>query len=162
MTPSRKPIGKAIAKRSWKSTALKILKTKNGRKYCLQKIGVMIRNELSTLCTKSILGSQCLSDLSDFKWDKLLQELENSAPVLLAILREATINNRPLLNRKAIIGMCAALILKHRYYKMCLVQKIISLILYSGHSEKQVCICINSLLCNELPMVHAYMCIGIQ
>lgn len=38
LTPTRKPIGKAVATSSWKSTVLKILKTKNGRRYCLQKI----------------------------------------------------------------------------------------------------------------------------
>jgi len=34
--------------------------------------------------------------------------------------------------------MCAALMLKHRFTEMSLVQKIISLVLYAGHSDKQV------------------------
>lgn len=69
LTPSRKHIDKAIGRGNWKAASLKMSKDENGGKYCIQKIGVMIRNELHTLCnpaTKSVLGSQCLSDLSDF------------------------------------------------------------------------------------------------
>ena len=51
LTPSRKPLGKAVARSSWKSAALKILKDKNGLKYCLKKIGIMIRNELHSMCS---------------------------------------------------------------------------------------------------------------
>ena len=143
LTPSRKHLGKAVARGSWKATVLEIMKDENGRKYCIQKIGVLIRNELHKLCsptTKSILGSQSLSDLSDFTWDKLLQELEFHAPVLQAILKESTMTRNPRPNRKAIIGMCAALLLKHRHFKMSLVQKILALILYSGRSGTQVCL----------------------
>lgn len=93
---------------------------------------------LCSPATKSILGSQCLSDLSDFTWKKLIGELEVHAPVLLTILKDATVTRNEKPNREAIIGMCAALLLKHRYYKMSLVQKILALILYSGHSGKQV------------------------
>ena len=141
LTPTRKVIAKAIGRGNWKATALEILKDENGRKYCLQKIGIMIRNELHTLCSpvaKSILGSQSLSDLSDFTWERLIKELEMYAPVLLSILRDATVTRTDRPNRGTIIGMCAALLLKHRYFKMSLVQKIFALVLYSGHSGKQV------------------------
>lgn len=116
-----------------------MLKDENGGKYCIQKIGVMIRNELHTLCnpaTKSVLGSQCLSGLSDFTWKKLIDELEIHAPVLLTVLRYATVTRDDRHNRETIIGMCAALLLKHCYFKMSLVQKILALVLYSGHSGK--------------------------
>ena len=86
----------------------------------------MIRNELHTLCSpaaKSILGSQSLSDLSDFTWERLIKELEMHAPVLLSILRDATVTRTERPNREAIIGMCAALLLKHRYFKMSLCKR---------------------------------------
>lgn len=143
MTPSRAHLGKAVARGSWKSTVLETLKDKNGLKYCLKKIGVMIRNEIKRLCSQaanSILSSQSLSDLNDFTWDKLHCELACNAPVLHTILQESTITETPRPNRKAVVGMCASLLLKHRCCKMSLVQKIMSLILYSGHSGKQVLI----------------------
>ena len=90
----------------------------------------MIRNELHILCspaTKSISDSQCLSDLSDFTWKKLIGKLEIHAPVLLTILKDATVTRNEKPNREAIIGMCVVLLLKHRYYKMSLVQKILAL-----------------------------------
>ena len=39
LTPSRKPLGKAVARDNWKSAASKILKDVNGLKYCLKKFG---------------------------------------------------------------------------------------------------------------------------
>lgn len=141
LTPSRKPLGKAVARSSWKSAALKILKDKNGLKYCLKKIGIMIRNELHSMCssgTDSILCSQSISDLEHFTWDQLHQELAAKAPTFLSILLEATVTKTERPNRNAVVGMCAAIALKHRYFKFSLVQKILSLILYAGHSGKQV------------------------
>ena len=88
--------------------------------------------------TKSILGTQCLSDLSDFTWKKLIDKLEIHTPVLLTILKDATSTRNEKPNREAIIGMCAALILKHRSFKMSLVLKIFALLLYSGHSGKRM------------------------
>ena len=38
----------------------------------------------------------------------------------------------------AVIGMCAAILLRHRNTHMNLVQRIISTLLYSGHAPKQV------------------------
>ena len=38
-----------------------------------------------------------------------------------------------------VIGVCAAVIFKHRRPCMSLVQKLISVILYSDHSSKMVC-----------------------
>ena len=149
MTPSRAHLGKAVARGSWKSTVLETLKDKNGLKYCLKKIGVMIRNEIKRLCSQavnSILSSQSVSDMNDFTWDKLHCELAANAPVLHTILQESTITETPRPNRKAVVGMCASLLLKHRCCKMSLVQKIMSLILYSGHSGKQVLIFNHQLL----------------
>ena len=39
LMPSRKPLGKAVARDNWKSAASKILKDVNGLKYCLKKFG---------------------------------------------------------------------------------------------------------------------------
>jgi len=78
--------------------------------------------------------------LLEFDWNNLKAELSVNAPIFLSILEACTPTIRPQTNSTAVIGLCAALILKHRFTKMCLLQKIISLILYAGHSDKQVCI----------------------
>ena len=41
-------------------------------------------------------------------------------------------------NNDAVLGICAALLLQHRNQHLCLVQRIISLVLNSGHAGKQV------------------------
>ena len=87
---------------------------------------------------RSHLISQEKTYLSMFSWDKLLGELEENAPILLAILRECTQTKVPRPNQMSVIGMCAAIVLKYRYSKMSLVQKIISIILHGGHRGKLV------------------------
>ena len=68
----------------------------------------------------------------------VLQELHVHAPNLLHLLNSITSTKTDRDNQKAIIGMCASILLKHHYSKMSLVQKIVSVILYAGHTSKQV------------------------
>lgn len=101
----------------------------------------MVRNELISMCTESrssILRSQSPAALRGFTWNALLQELAVTAPILLSILQKCTHTRRPRPNQAAVIGMCFSILLKHRFSKMCLMQKILTLILYGGHSGKQV------------------------
>ena len=88
---------------------------------------------------RSILQSQNPDDLKHFKWDTLLCELSTYAPLLRKLLELATKTKRPQVNLKAVIGVCAAILINHRNSKMNLIQKITSLILYAGHASKQVC-----------------------
>lgn len=103
----------------------------------------MLRKELTLMSshkTKSILASQDIADIKAFTWSKVLNELSSNAPILLSILMSCTYRRRPRLNRNAVIGMCSAILLKFRYSKMSMVQRILSLILRAGSSGKQVCI----------------------
>lgn len=141
LTPTRKHIGKAVARGSRQAVAVQCLKEPATRKYLLKRIGVLVRNELISMCsdsTSSILRTQCVSELREFSWEKLLSELQAKAPVFLSILHQCTRTQRPRRNQHAVVGMCAAIILKHRFSKMSLVQRILSMILYAGHSGKQV------------------------
>ena len=79
-----------------------------------------------------------MSDLRNFTWNSLLSELSLKAPTLLSILQSCTYLSKPRQNRSAVIGMCSALLLKHRFSKMCIVQKVISLALASGGCRKLV------------------------
>jgi hypothetical protein len=46
-----------------------------------------------------------------FTWDMLFAELKTNAPVLLSILESCTQTKRPRSNRKAVIGICASILL---------------------------------------------------
>ena len=76
--------------------------------------------------------------MKEFQWKTLIKELCTYAPVLLNILQAAIKTRVPRSNTNAVVCTCAAILLKHRNPKMSLLQKIISLILYSGHTSKQV------------------------
>ena len=121
--------------------AIECLREHRTRRHLLKRVGMLVHNELILLCsdsTNSILRQQSVLQLKEFTWSKLSAELKNKAPTFLTILNECTHTRRPRSNQDAVIGMCAALLLKHRFSKMSLVQKIMSLILYDGHSGKQV------------------------
>lgn len=59
------------------------------------------------------------------------------APTILAIFRACTGKNKE--NSEGVIGLCFAMLLKLHYSRMSLVQKVISVLLLSGHTSKQVC-----------------------
>lgn len=141
LTPSRKHMGKAVARRSKNAIVRELLENPVTKSYVVKKIGVLVRKELVLMCsekTKSVLSSQSISDLKAFNWKALLAELSSSAPILLSILQSCTHTGKPRVNQDGVIGMCCAILLKFRYQKMCIVQKILSLILYAGNSGKHV------------------------
>ncbi len=110
--------------------------------HIIDYIGKDLSNEVKSLSSDksiSILKDSDTDALKEFTWDALLCELHQNAPVLATLLCKATETRTPRENRNAIVEMCASIILKHRNSKINLVQKIISLILYAGHSSKEVC-----------------------
>ena len=141
LTPTPKHLGKAVARGGRYAIVEECMHQPTLRKYVLKKGGVLLRRELTSMCsdaTASVLRSKEISDLREFTWDKLIHELQRNSPILLNILESATLTCKPRANRDAVICMCAAILLKHRFAQMCLVQKIVSLILYAGHSGKKV------------------------
>ena len=53
LTPTRKHLGKAVARGSKKSVAIECLKDPATRKFLLKGIGVLVRNELKSMCMDS-------------------------------------------------------------------------------------------------------------
>lgn len=114
------------------------------RKVLLKKLIQQLRKEMKCMCSKevhSVLQDKSAKILAKFSWESLISELAVSAPILLQVLRGCTMTRNPHSNRDATIGMCAAILLKFRLPTMSLVQRILSLILYAGHSAKMVCYC---------------------
>ena len=141
LTPSRKKIVKAVARKSMQSMARECFKEPRSRAYLVKYVGMIVRNELKSMCsdkTNSVLRADPTIELKVFKWDTLLAELSQNAPVFLSLLHAATHTRRNRENKSAVIGLCAAVLIKHRFQKMNVVQKLISLILYAGHSGKKV------------------------
>ena len=60
-----------------------------------------------------------MSDLRNFTWNTLLSELSFIAHILLSILQSCTYLSKPHKNRSAVIGMCSALLFKHRFDEHC-------------------------------------------
>ncbi len=141
LTPNRKHLGKSLARRSTYAIISDLMNNPGSRNYILKKIGTMLRQELTVMSshkTKSILGSQDIADMKKFTWSKVLDELSLNAPILHSLLLSCTYRRRPRMNRDAIVGMCSAILLKFRYSRMSMVQRILSLILRAGSSGKQV------------------------
>ena len=111
------------------------------KKHILNLIGNTIRSEIKAMVSdkvNSILRSKEISDLKIFNWNALIKELTIHTPYLFHIFNSITKTITPQDNQMAIIGMCIAILLKQRYSRMSLVQKVVSIIMYAGHASKQV------------------------
>ena len=113
---------------------------------------------------RSLLRSSSPEVLSTFSWDALIAELQLHASTLLQVLKgsievkryvrgkgrvvhsqgknrrkrflpKVEANSRP--TSTAIIGTCAAILLRNKNVHMNLLQKIVSIIINSGHASKQ-------------------------
>lgn len=105
----------------------------------------VIRQEIAKLCSSKVSSIQTSRDaksLQGFSWDSLIDEATEHAPTLVQLLMESTKKGKKRQgsqgSQRILIGMCLSLLCRHRNQKMSLVQKLLGLILYSGHSAKQV------------------------
>ena len=128
LTPSRKRIGKAVARGSKKNNiAQECFKDPVTTKYVINHLGNTLQREMKVMVsdnTSSVLRSQDIESMKNFSWDLVLQELHMHAPNFLHLLTSLTKTKTNRENQKAIIGVCASILLKYRYSKMSLVQKI--------------------------------------
>jgi hypothetical protein len=141
LTPSRKKLGKAIARGSMLTVALKCVEDDRIRPHIVRKIGQLVKGEIVNLCSKkvqSVLHSQSRESLMDFKWEIMIEEMCKHAPILLEILKYCTSTKRPRANRRSVLVMCVAMLCKLRCSDMSLAHKVLSLILHAGHSSKKV------------------------
>lgn len=156
MTPKRKKICKPLIRGSLYSNSLarKCLDDAMVKKYIIKCIGTILQIEIAKLCSNknsSVLKDKTMSALETFSWDKLTSEMKVSAPTLLSILTSCTNTRRANNNRDSIIGAVCAMLCKHRNPTASLFQRMMSIILYSGHASKRVsrCIAIPDLSCEH-------------
>ena len=132
---------KSITRGSKLSAALKCIEDKQIQKHIIRKIGQMLRNEIARMCSRevgSVLHQQGRDTLMKFSWNDVVTEATHHAPILLELLKSCTSTRRPRSNRHSVISMCIAMLCKVRCNDMSLAHKILSLVLYAGHSSKQV------------------------
>ena len=102
--------------------------------------------QLCKMNPPSMLRDTSLESLTSFTWDALVEELRERSPTLYQILKEAAQKRRKvskarksyIVEDNTVIGLCSAVLMRHKNNKMNMVQRIISLLLYSEHASKQV------------------------
>ena len=98
---------------------------------CLQSLG-------ESFGLDSILCSQSTDTLINFDWSLIYDELRVKSPIFIGVLIAATETRTPRSNRVAVICVCASILLKFRFKKMNLVQKLLAIILYASHCSTEV------------------------
>lgn len=139
---------KGVARRSHRTIARQALLHTAVRANVLKVLKSDVQKELKLLCanhTKSLFRS---SSCDTFTWDELSEELESVSPTLYAFLdacmhvskrkHKHKRSSTRYVSNTAAIALCAGLILHHCSHNKNLIQLLISLILHSGHSGKQV------------------------
>ena len=126
------------------------------RKKVLADITNDIQKEMTKLCAKktcSLLRQSSVTPISKFLWEALAEELERVSPTMYTILKGCVSAKRRQRNSPettqqqkhpsdtATLGVCACILLWHKNVHMNTFQHIISLVLHSGHSAKQVYTC---------------------
>lgn len=160
-----KQMARSVARRNHPALAKQVMRNSKTRATCLKVLEKDIQKDLTKIASKK-WGSSCLRQrtldaLESFSWEKLLLELKLKAPTLYHVL-QGCVNvrrreragrqgkrrvHRP--NDSAVLGVCAALLCRHRNQHLNLLQRLISLILHSGHAGKQVCF-LSLILCTCL------------
>ena len=158
-----KVLVKGVARKSHRTVARQAIAHITVRLNVLNIIRDDLKREMRLLCRKStnfMLRASTAEALSNFSWEVLALELEKNAPTFFAILTACVEVRQPKkptvsthsqkrtrrASNTAVLGVCAAILLRHCNHHMNLVQRLISLILHSGHSAKQVCLFILKLL----------------
>ena len=153
LTRSLRRLGRSVGRRKRDAIARQAMGDQKIRTHVLTILGREIRKELKRMCaiTKpSMLRASTPEALASFNWNKLESELESRAPSLFSVLRSATVVNVPpskarkktyRVKQSQVIGICAAILLRHRNQSMNLVQRILSVLLYNGCASKQVNMC---------------------
>lgn len=123
-------------------TAKAMFKTKELKRATINLVASKVQQECASLCgrmpSKSLFKLSKLKQLKQFDLNALNSELASRAPVLFTILKAAASKSPKQTPRRSMITMAAAVLLKARSQKMCMVQTLVSNILYSGHASKKV------------------------
>lgn len=159
LTSSLKRLGRSVGLRSRKSIARQAVMDDGICQKVVRYLGPKISKEMKAMCsikTNSILRSRDPLSLEQFQLQTIVNEMQHVAPKTLSLLRSCLASRKPskATNVKSkgrtksrvfecdnVVAVCCAILLRGRSQRMNLLQRIVSLILYSGHSSKRVCYC---------------------
>ena len=150
-----KQVARSVGRRSHPAIARQVMRNPKTRTTCLTILEKDIQKDLSRVASmkggSSCLRRRTLDALQSFSWEKFHLELKQKAPTLYRVLQGCVNVRRRERGRgrktrkthrahnSAVLGICAAVLLRHRNQHLNVVQRIVSLILHSGHAGKQVC-----------------------
>ena len=137
LTPSREAMGKTLGRRAHQSFAKHALNNETVCHYIISGLKKYIKVEMKQLCSDSFLLDKGKEKLCNFTWNALDAVIRSKAPILHSVLK-TSISSHSNLNDQ-VVGICASILAKAYRPTACLIQHIISTILYAGHCSKQVC-----------------------
>ena len=123
--------------------AIECFKDESSRSSIIKRtIGLHVKQELSALCSDrngSVLLGKDPNDIINFKWEDLIEDMRMHTPTLLSILECcSTTKGYRRIEPKVVIGIITAILCKNRRDSASIVQRLISIILYLGHTSKLV------------------------
>lgn len=140
------------------SVITECLKDDTMRKMIVSRIGRIVRKEIRVLCSDNFGSVLKKGNVKNYSCNTVIKEMEDAALSLLDIFRICTqykprkrervrkshASRQQLLKNQqsATIAMCTAILCNYRCPAMSLLQKVISLILFSGSCSKIVSISI--------------------
>lgn len=109
LTPSRKLLGKSLARGSWLGIARHCLNHPRFRRYLMANIGRILRSQMSNICSdrsSSKLGMKSAESLFTFSWDELYEEFQQQAPDSVKMMEQCTKTKKIRRNKKNVITIC--------------------------------------------------------
>lgn len=144
LTSSLKKLGHGLGRRSRQSIAHQVVNDEVMLSKALVYISNKVKKEIKYMCSyhvNSVLRKSTIEAMQSFKWEDLTAELTAHAPTFYKLLNCCIVNKhsrKPVYSEEAIIGNIAAIFLRYSNQRMNMAQRLNSVVLYSGHSAKQV------------------------
>ncbi|XP_019854606.1 PREDICTED: uncharacterized protein LOC109583625 [Amphimedon queenslandica] len=137
LPPSLRGVGQSVGRKSRIAIVNKVLKDNRMKAMTIRKVGQLIRKDLKLLCKQnSSFCDKRISEIEQFDWARVTSCVRNTAPLLFTILDEAL--NESGLEKEIAIDMCTSIMLKTHSERASLVQRLISVLLFSSHAPKQL------------------------
>lgn len=133
MTPKQRQICKSLVTNSHCVLARKCLCDHRIKKCITKGFETLLRKDIALLYSDDE-GITC--NLMSLQWTNLLSFMRSKTPTLLSVLQIFTKTKKAWLSQDAIIGVVTSVLCKHRQSSVALFQRIVSLILYTGHASK--------------------------
>ena len=144
ITPRRRKLFKPLVHTSYKSFAIQCVKKNKVTKAAIVRVlGQVLQTEIAAVSSddfESLTRDKSKEALLNF--EKVVatinDEMKCKAPTVLAILMACLKTKKPRINTDGVIALIFSVMCKHRRPSACLIQRIVSLVLYGGHASKMV------------------------